>query len=41
MFPVNGCPLEKYEEWLHEQTGFNFTGHKLELYGYCKSCQSL
>ena len=32
------CPFEHAH--LHEATnGFTVTGHKLELYGYCKNCE--
>lgn len=37
--PVEGCPLEEYVKALSERTGFNVTGHRLELYGLCKGCR--
>jgi Fur family ferric uptake transcriptional regulator len=40
MIAIEGCPLEKYEEELHKETGFDITGHKLEIFGYCKDCKS-
>jgi len=39
MFSVDGCPLDDYEKALHDRTGFDITGHKLELYGYCRDCK--
>jgi Fur family ferric uptake transcriptional regulator len=39
MFPVNDCPFEQYGELLQSKMGFNVTGHKLEIYGYCPQCQ--
>lgn len=39
MIPVEGCPLEEYEKVLNKKIGFDVTGHKFEIYGYCKNCQ--
>ncbi len=38
MTSVEGCPLEEYEKMLKDKTGFDVTGHKLEIYGYCEKC---
>ncbi|MCI1965436.1 MAG: transcriptional repressor [Oscillospiraceae bacterium] len=38
MFPLDDCPLETYEKKLTCQTGFDVTGHSLEIYGYCRDC---
>ena len=38
MFSVDGCPLKEYEKVLQEKMGFDITGHKLEIYGYCPKC---
>ena len=38
MFPIDDCPLDDYEKALQKKTGFSITGHKLEIYGYCKDC---
>lgn len=38
MFPVDDCPLDDYERTLQEKTGFSVTGHRLEIYGYCRDC---
>lgn len=39
MTSVEDCPLEEYEKMLQKKTGFNVTGHKLEIYGYCEECK--
>lgn len=39
MFPLDDCPLEAYEKELTSRTGFDVTGHSLEIYGYCRDCQ--
>ncbi|RCX19431.1 Fur family ferric uptake transcriptional regulator [Anaerobacterium chartisolvens] len=39
IFPVDGCPLEEYEKLLQDKTGFDVTGHRLEIYGYCHECK--
>ncbi len=39
MMSVEGCPLEEYEKMLEDRTGFDVTGHKLEIYGYCEKCR--
>lgn len=39
MTAVEGCPLEEYEKMLMDRTGFDVTGHKLEIYGYCEKCR--
>lgn len=39
MTSVEGCPLEEYEKMLKDKTGFDVTGHKLEIYGYCEKCR--
>ncbi len=38
--PVDECPLEMYEKLLQDKTGFDVTGHKLEIYGYCQDCKA-
>ena len=38
MLPVDDCPLDDYEKSLQKKTGFSVTGHKLEIYGYCRDC---
>ena len=45
--PLHVCPLARMHMHTHtegeeqelEESGFEITGHKLELYGYCKSCK--
>jgi len=39
MIAVDECPIQKYQEILEEKLGFDIKGHKLEIYGYCKSCK--
>jgi len=40
MFSVDGCPIEEYEEQIGKREGFDVTGHKLEIYGFCKECKA-
>lgn len=37
--PMAECPLHSLEEKLRDNTGFEITGHKLELYGRCLDCK--
>jgi Fur family ferric uptake transcriptional regulator len=39
MLSVDDCPFEQYGELLQAKMGFNVTGHKLEIYGYCQNCK--
>jgi len=40
LIKINGCPLSKeYELKQNDSNGFFIVGHKIELYGYCSSCQ--
>jgi len=41
MFTVDECPLEDYEKSLSNKLDFDITGHKLEIFGYCKECKNL
>ena len=36
--PVDGCPVEALASKLAVDTGFQITGHRLELYGICPQC---
>lgn len=38
MFNIKGCPLEVYEKNI-KYLGFEVTGHRLELYGFCRTCK--
>lgn len=38
LLPLNCCPIKNPEL---QATNFTVTGHKFELYGYCKSCRPL
>ena len=37
VIPMENCPMERFYPKL-EESGFQVTGHKLEMYGYCKEC---
>lgn len=39
MLSVDDCPFEQYGKLLQDKMGFNVTGHKLEIYGYCQNCK--
>lgn len=39
MVQIDTCPLSELEKTLHDSTGFDVTGHKLEIYGYCAECK--
>jgi Fur family ferric uptake transcriptional regulator len=39
MLLVDGCPFDEYEKMLQSKMGFDVTGHKLEIYGYCEKCR--
>ena len=39
MLFVDGCPFDEYEKLLQDKMGFEVTGHKLEIYGYCEKCK--
>lgn len=36
LIPLKSCPFEHAK--IESQEDFTITGHKLELYGYCKGC---
>lgn len=39
MFPMDSCPFEEYEKKIQDKLGFDVTGHKLEIFGYCQECK--
>lgn len=39
MLPIDDCPLGDYEKRLAKRTGFEITGHNLEIYGICRECR--
>lgn len=39
IIPIKGCPLEGYESYLSETTGFEILEHHLEIKGICPDCQ--
>ncbi|PKM51212.1 MAG: transcriptional repressor [Firmicutes bacterium HGW-Firmicutes-7] len=36
---INECPFSEFEKKLKDKIDFDITGHKFEIYGYCKECQ--
>lgn len=38
MLTVEDCPLDLYEQKLEQMTRFHVTGHRLEILGYCETC---
>lgn len=39
MISIDGCPFEEYEKSIQGTNGFDITGHRLEIYGYCAQCK--
>lgn len=39
IIPISSCPLGEYEQELESETGYEITGHKLDVYGYCPKCK--
>jgi Fur family ferric uptake transcriptional regulator len=37
---VDNCPFEVYEKSLEQETSFQITSHRLEIYGYCPVCKT-
>ncbi len=37
VLPMEHCPMQAFAPLLAEK-GFQVTGHKIELYGYCREC---
>lgn len=37
ILPMNNCPMDKFNPSI-DDSGFQITGHKAEVYGYCKEC---
>lgn len=36
---LDSCPFEHFGKNLEQQTDFQITSHKLEIYGYCSNCK--
>lgn len=39
VLPIEKCPMNLLQEQIQLNTGFQITGHSLEIYGKCQSCQ--
>ncbi|MDP4094860.1 MAG: transcriptional repressor [Bacillota bacterium] len=39
MFSIEGCPFDEIEKKIQSKLDFDVTGHKLEIFGYCKDCK--
>ena len=39
ILPIMHCPLEVYEQQLVKEKGYEITGHRLDIYGYCEACK--
>lgn len=39
MVSIDGCPFEEFEKTIQGTDGFDITGHKLEIYGFCADCK--
>jgi len=39
IIPMDNCPMEEFVPKL-EDTDFRILGHKVEMYGYCKECDT-
>lgn len=39
MLPIGECPFHAYESAISKKFQFDITGHKLELFGYCRDCK--
>ena len=35
---LDSCPISELEQKISEETGFQITGHKYEIYGVCAEC---
>jgi len=39
IFPIDYCPFDQAGKDLFAASGFEITGHKFEIYGYCPDCK--
>lgn len=37
---IKFCPFESVEQNITQETGFEITGHKFEIYGLCPNCKT-
>lgn len=37
---IEDCPMGELQEMLKQKMDFDVTGHKLEIYGYCRNCRT-
>ena len=40
VIPIEECPLEAFQSKYSEVNQFVIVSHRIELYGYCETCQS-
>lgn len=40
IIPIEDCPFGDYLRTLEERSGFQITGHRLEMFGYCGKCKT-
>lgn len=41
MVSIGDCPFAEFEKMLKDKIDFDVTGHKFEIYGFCKECKSV
>jgi len=39
MISIDECPFGEYEKVLQKELDFDVTGHRFEIYGYCRDCK--
>ena len=41
LISMEDCPMGELQQVLKKKMDFDVTGHKLEIYGYCRDCKKL